>query len=157
MSAQGKTSKTGSNLSLCIDSISLFVFFFSLSHKCTPRNDKAVSLIFISKKCFWLRLRTWKKYRKTGKTKKKKVKTERRNTLSSSFYDKDFLFETSHLKEYLRYKPFEKHTINFLNIVYVETYFNFCELIFIVLSCIVQNGSQYTQVDIYICTVINLN
>lgn len=89
--------------------------------------------------------------------KKKKVKTERRNTLSSNFCDKDFLFETSHLKEYLRYEHFEKHIINFLNIVYEETYFNFCELFFIVLSCIVQNGSQYTQVDIYICTVINLN
>lgn len=97
-----------------------------------------------------------KKIQKNRKD-KTKVKTERRNILSSNFYYKDFLFETSHLKEYLRDKHFEKHNINFLNIVYVEIYFNSCELIFIVLSCIVQNGSQYTQVQIYICTVINLN
>lgn len=97
-----------------------------------------------------------KKIQKNRKD-KTKVKTERRNILSSNFYYKDFLFETSHLKEYLRYKHFEKHNINFLNIVYVEIYFNSHELIFIVLSCIVQNGSQYTQVQIYVCTVINLN
>lgn len=97
-----------------------------------------------------------KKIQKNRKN-KTKVKTERRNTLSPKFYYKDFLFESSHLKtkqnrkkesshlkEYLRYKHFEKHIINFLKIVYVETYFNSCELIFIDLSCIVQNGSQYT-------------
>lgn len=73
-----------------------------------------------------------KKYRRTGKT---KVKIERRHTVSSNLYYKDFPLEISLLKEYLRYKLFGKPEFpitNFLNIVYVETYFNSCESIFTV-------------------------